>query len=82
MPSDRAPKFTLHDGIAVGELPPGHAEFNQLVVSAYRWLYGRILPLDGISICDLGTDQAAKRLFVASIVYLPVTLGALAFARL
>jgi heme o synthase len=30
----------------------------------------------------VGTDQAAKRLFVASIVYLPVTLGALAFARL
>jgi heme O synthase-like polyprenyltransferase len=30
----------------------------------------------------LGTDQAAKRLFVASIIYLPVTLGALAFARL
>jgi heme o synthase len=29
-----------------------------------------------------GTDQAAKRLFVASIVYLPVTLAALAFARL
>ena len=29
-----------------------------------------------------GTDQAAKRLFIASIVYLPVTLGALAFARL
>ena len=29
-----------------------------------------------------GTDQAARRLFVASIVYLPVTLGALAFARL
>jgi protoheme IX farnesyltransferase len=29
-----------------------------------------------------GTDQAAKRLFVASIIYLPVTLGALAFARL
>jgi heme o synthase len=30
----------------------------------------------------VGTDQAAKRLFVASIVYLPVTLGALALARL
>jgi len=30
----------------------------------------------------LGTDQAAKRLFVASIIYLPVTLAALAFARL
>jgi protoheme IX farnesyltransferase len=29
-----------------------------------------------------GTDQAAKRLFIASIIYLPVTLGALAFARL
>jgi heme O synthase-like polyprenyltransferase len=29
-----------------------------------------------------GTDQAAKGLFIASIVYLPVTLGALAFARL
>lgn len=29
-----------------------------------------------------GTDQAAKRLFLASIVYLPVTLAALAFARL
>jgi heme o synthase len=29
-----------------------------------------------------GTDQAARRLFVASIVYLPVTLAALAFARL
>lgn len=29
-----------------------------------------------------GTDQAAKRLFVASIIYLPVTLAALAFARL
>ena len=30
----------------------------------------------------VGTDQAARRLFVASIVYLPVTLGALALARL
>jgi heme o synthase len=29
-----------------------------------------------------GTDRAAKRLFIASIIYLPVTLGALAFARL
>jgi protoheme IX farnesyltransferase len=29
-----------------------------------------------------GTDRAARRLFVASIVYLPVTLAALAFARL
>jgi len=29
-----------------------------------------------------GTDQAARRLFVASIVYLPITLAALAFARL
>jgi heme o synthase len=29
-----------------------------------------------------GTDHAAKRLFVASIVYLPVTLAALAFAKL
>jgi heme o synthase len=29
-----------------------------------------------------GTDEAAKRLFVASIIYLPITLGALAFARL
>jgi len=29
-----------------------------------------------------GTDQAARRLFVASIVYLPVTLAALAFGRL
>ena len=29
-----------------------------------------------------GTDEAAKRLFVASIIYLPVTLAALAFARL
>jgi heme o synthase len=29
-----------------------------------------------------GTDQAARRLFIASIVYLPVTLAALAFARL
>jgi len=29
-----------------------------------------------------GTDRSAKRLFVASIVYLPVTLAALAFARL
>jgi heme o synthase len=29
-----------------------------------------------------GTDQAARRLFVASIVYLPVTLAALAFTRL
>jgi heme o synthase len=29
----------------------------------------------------LGTDQSAKRLFVASIVYLPITLAALAFAR-
>ena len=28
------------------------------------------------------TDRAAKRLFIASIIYLPVTLGALAFARL
>jgi heme o synthase len=29
-----------------------------------------------------GTDESAKRLFIASIVYLPVTLGALAFAHL
>ena len=29
-----------------------------------------------------GTERAAKRLFIASIIYLPVTLGALAFARL
>jgi heme o synthase len=29
-----------------------------------------------------GTERAAKRLFIASIIYLPVTLGALAFARM
>jgi heme O synthase-like polyprenyltransferase len=29
-----------------------------------------------------GTDHAAKGLFVASILYLPITLAALAFARL
>src|SRR5580692_7866161 len=62
MPSDRAPKSTVHDGFALGEPSPGHAEFNELMVSSRCHGHGRLLPLDGLSICDLGNRSSCEAL--------------------
>src|ERR1700730_16241751 len=60
MSSDRAPEPAVHDGIALGQFPAGHAEFNEFLVSAGRHGDGLLFPLDGISVCHVWNRSSCE----------------------
>ena len=78
----RASKLALHNGIALGKFYSSNVESHEFLVSPVAIIMGGYFLLMAFRFAIAGTDRAAKRLFVASIIYLPVTLGALALARL
>ena len=69
MPSDWAPELVVYDGIAFGELSSGDAEFNQLMVSSRRGCHGRLLPLDVISLRNLG-NRSSRQALICGVNYL------------